>query len=946
MPAGPNVLQQAGAKPSAEPRGAPLWNDRFFTGLVTQRNILRDPSGVVQERWYGGRPDALIDGLNIELTNRLTLARAPGSTKFSTATLPQGSNSFYSFKQFATSVETIAVMADTPAVLYAINPTSKTTVLTKGVGAGAAFMIGVDNTLYIGDGVEERAWTPISGLRNWGISAGSANTSVSEYAGTATDAGASWSNPTNIEGAPAGSYATAVVAPGGITSNLQATNFGFSAVGVVISGVVMTFTYKGSSIVGGNLIVNVTLLVNGSPVGLHAQFPVDSTSNQVANYSYAGPYAPSIVNASTFGFQVWAQSADGISSGTVYVEGAQITIEQTGATAGSPTGSGSLATTNGGWAYVYEYTNSASGGYSPATPEGAYTGNFTGKSYVAVGVTESTDPQVTGIALYRTKDGGSTYYAHPNNPFPNTTGTLQDSAPDDTLELLQLADLNGLNTPPPYGFGVMEFHLDRIWGAVGNTVYYSSGPDLGLIQGNGNEGVPPANFFTFPSRVTRLMSISTITQAILVVFTTTDIYSILGNGSAIAAASGVGVTVFYAAPLLRRVGLASWWEADVRGAIVYMLTNDGRVISFNPSSQIIYTDPEKSILEIGFPIGDQPPSTSITLLGGSLAGFTPGQCYVTWHGSGSADQALYVSDGATGWFRCNPNQQPDGGAVWSPKRNIVGGCQAVQSIETSPGVYQLLIGPTASSQLPAPRNLAGTPSTGGSLTAGNYFIVVVGVDGSGNTTTVSPEIEVAVPASGEVALTYICDYRTTSVRIYYGSSAGGEANYFGSGNLAAFPLHTTSGASSGSPPSSNTTALTGGFVLYRDPTVWSDSGTAYSYCKARVGANVLAQPGQTASVNFITADFAAQGSQPALSILFDELDAAFTALPAVVNDPPHLAAPSSVYAYRYYTRQAASGTQIPIVCRYMQMWVDFGSTDTVQNELLTLTPFGTYEQEA
>ena len=86
--AGPNLLEQSGARPRIQPTGAPLFTNRFFSGLYTQRNILRDPSGVVQEKWYGGRPDAFIDGVNVEVSNRLTAARAPGSTAYSTATFP------------------------------------------------------------------------------------------------------------------------------------------------------------------------------------------------------------------------------------------------------------------------------------------------------------------------------------------------------------------------------------------------------------------------------------------------------------------------------------------------------------------------------------------------------------------------------------------------------------------------------------------------------------------------------------------------------------------------------------------------------------------------------------------------------------------------------------------------------------------------------------------
>ncbi|HEV1286541.1 MAG TPA: hypothetical protein VNU44_14565 [Bryobacteraceae bacterium] len=841
MPPGPTALQQAGARPSAEPKGAPLFNDRFFTGLWTQRNILRDPSGVVTERWYGGRPDALLDGLNVELTNRLTLARAPGSTAYSSATLSQGVNSFYSFKQFGTSTETITVMADTPAVLYAINPTSKTTVLTKAPGAGASFLIGAGNVLYIGDGVEQQAWTPLGGLRNWGVGRGGGAASSAAYAGAgssvASGGGAAWSNPGNATGAPDLAYATAT-GPGGnaATDYLRLTTYAISLAGS-LGGIQIAITLKVSANVFGNLL-NAQLTLNGNRVGVA----------KVQRLLGAGPFTITLggpndlwgtnltsaqvsVNNANFGVDIWATP---FSSILFSVDAAQITGYQTGTppTVALVAGGFSPAPATG-YKYVVAYANGSNTVVGQASIPSALIKPDATHS-VQVSLVASTDPQVTQIYVFRTLDGGATYYNLPSSPYPNTTGNITDSAADSTLQLFQQADLNGLNTPPPFGFTAFEFHMGHIWGAVGNTLYYSVGSDLGLILGNGNEGFPPANFFTFPSAITRLLSLSTVAGAGLIVFTTSDVYVILGNGTALAVLNGAtGITVFYAAPLLKKVGLPNYNALDARGAIVYMMTNDGRVISFNPNSQIIYTDPEKALNEIGFAIGAPPPASSITLTGGTLASFTPSSTYVSWHGAGSADQALYVSDGSTGWFRCNPNQQPDGGAVWSAKRNIVGGCSAVQSIETSPGVYQLLIGP---------------PSSGGS-------------------------------------------------------------------------------------------------VLYRDPTVFADNTSAYS-AKARFGANVLAHPGQVANPEFVTCDFAAVGSQPTVQVLFDELDAAFTTLSVTTQDPPQLTAPSSVFANRYDVRQAASGTQIPAACRYMQLWVDFGNTDTVQNEILTLCPFGSYEQEA
>src|SRR6266436_4321801 len=77
-----NLLQSHGAQPQKQPKFVPIFIDRAFTGLYTQRSVLHDPSDVYTARYYGGRPDALLGGRNIELTNRLTLQRRPGHVLF------------------------------------------------------------------------------------------------------------------------------------------------------------------------------------------------------------------------------------------------------------------------------------------------------------------------------------------------------------------------------------------------------------------------------------------------------------------------------------------------------------------------------------------------------------------------------------------------------------------------------------------------------------------------------------------------------------------------------------------------------------------------------------------------------------------------------------------------------------------------------------------------
>src|ERR1700685_4542561 len=93
-----NILEQHGAPPQKQPKYAPIFVDRTFTGIYTQRNVLHDPSDLATSRFYGGRPDALIAGTNIELTNRLTLQRRPGLTPFSEATYPTPPDRAFSFE--------------------------------------------------------------------------------------------------------------------------------------------------------------------------------------------------------------------------------------------------------------------------------------------------------------------------------------------------------------------------------------------------------------------------------------------------------------------------------------------------------------------------------------------------------------------------------------------------------------------------------------------------------------------------------------------------------------------------------------------------------------------------------------------------------------------------------------------------------------------------------
>ena len=76
----PNELAKKGSQPSRPPKYGVLWNNSFYDGIVTQRNPLRSNAAHIEAEFYGERTECLIDGLNTEISTKLTLVRRPGSS--------------------------------------------------------------------------------------------------------------------------------------------------------------------------------------------------------------------------------------------------------------------------------------------------------------------------------------------------------------------------------------------------------------------------------------------------------------------------------------------------------------------------------------------------------------------------------------------------------------------------------------------------------------------------------------------------------------------------------------------------------------------------------------------------------------------------------------------------------------------------------------------------
>lgn len=305
-----------------------------------------------------------------------------------------------------------------------------------------------------------------------------------------------------------------------------------------------------------------------------------------------------------------------------------------------------------GYTWGYSFRNSKTGHVSTMSPvsisstvlalSGAHIYTLTG-----VG---SNDPQVDTIELYRTEDGGATYFWVVDIPNAGGPWTFVDTIPDSQLNILIEAPIDYANNPPPTGFKDICKHLGRVWGSVGNYLYYSGGPDV--TNGVGNESFPPANYFEFPGEIVCTVP----TSAGLLVFLRDDLWIV----------TGVDSSSFYPSLLSSALGVSNHDAVAVDGQTVFVFTTTRQLHALRTNGEA---------QEIGDAIGD------------ILQTFDPTQTNMAVLRASSLDVALYVSDGQSRILRYDLRTN-----IWSPvatPRQTVG---TIAAIETSPGVVQLLCG--------------------------------------------------------------------------------------------------------------------------------------------------------------------------------------------------------------------------------------------------------------
>jgi hypothetical protein len=802
--------------------GALTMGGEQFTGMWTQRSPYRDAAtAYLMKKFYqGSRFDSIWDGINREISAKLTDRRRPGSAVYNNVLL-RAVLSFYSWKYIQNGAEVVRVLADCidGQILDITTFGQASLVYNKSVLTAPARFLGVGTELFIGDGVEQVK--VMTGSRTW-------------------QASTNFPPGTLISNQVTGHSAYMYMALGGITMNIVATASNGSYVTVFIDpqNVPLQFanlenvqvTFGGltaGSFLNGNTyavhIVSSTLGILTVPVAHSAyaqiadtgsgttgtgttsssrpSFPTseydwvtDPSGGQVwkcyglaaENWGIAAPTkAPTITPANgtrywqpstTLSFLyaildpnqnlqvvwpgsgVWKtgrsypnwtprtatnpnpQTIDGSivwenlgpilawASSTVFQDNQAIidsnfnlqfvnsggggstgaTAPTWGTTIGGTTTDGALTwvclgpgvtLTTASIQFAFSF-HAIDGSVSTASPALIIQGPILGipttnenapTAYLTFSGTWPADSQIDQIWIWRTPQGQSGLLfedAVPIDPYP-TGGQfyIELGIPDTSangsgaLNPFIQAPVANANDAPPAGLTGPILHLQRTWGFSGNVVYYSNGPDAIVSSSNGNTGWAPLNQISYQGAVIRIVSV-TVENGGIIVFTTSGIFIILGLGTPL--------NPFYSTQYFAKVNLGGFNALDVYGTEIVLMEANAKVSSI----AIQYPfNPQTGYTEIGFPIGDQ--FQTVTTGGFNTSLFNPKTAYISWNVQSTGETAMYAATNNGFWFRLSAVSPPESGYMWGTLAELLTGASAIQSVETAPGVFDLLIGPAS-----------------------------------------------------------------------------------------------------------------------------------------------------------------------------------------------------------------------------------------------------------
>jgi hypothetical protein len=674
----------------------PVNIERFTAGYNTNRSPLQAPiriTGLSAVPLY----DAMIDGLNVEISPRNTVVRRPGLPQYCSVAVTGTPLGFSQFKRIGNSPY---LLLDTTTGIYQFTTSAITSIFAKTTSAQSSFQQ-AGTTLYTCDGVDAKKFDSSLAATNWGIAAPTVAPSVANIsaAGQPAWAASTYYNPSLLIDDTNGNLQLLTTA--GTTNGTQPV--WATVAGNTTTDGTAVWTCKGqaarqtSHVYAANSYIEVDYSKSqivwvwnpaegqyephATTVNYSDFFNTANGGTSSATATGSISWAPGIGSKVTDGSVTWANAGTKITwssigastlvSTNAYIvdsNGNQQTANKAGKSSSSAptwstvlnavTSDGTTSWTNNGsvsaanplpWQYVFVYKNSTTAHISSTSP--ASNAIFLAvASNIALSGLGSGDSQVDKIEIYRISQGGSTYYFLDTvtNPGAGISWSYVDSSPDSILNTQQIVTTVPLNNPPPSGASLVAFYQGRLWVASGNNLYFDGGGDI--INGVAHECFPPANVFPYLSTITALVP----TSQGLVVFLSDEIHAILG---------GPQTLTYYDQTLFQGVGTKSQNNVTQDQDEIYFISSQGQGLNLSPSD----------FGEFGFSIADVLQST-----------FNPSTSYLAAHRSGP-DVGIFVSDDSTNLIRFNQTS-----SIWSLPARPVGGCGPIASLETSTAVYSLL----------------------------------------------------------------------------------------------------------------------------------------------------------------------------------------------------------------------------------------------------------------
>lgn len=230
---------------------------------------------------------------------------------------------------------------------------------------------------------------------------------------------------------------------------------------------------------------------------------------------------------------------------------------------------GALSPTSGfRWKYAFGTTVHVGDISDSSVSSGAQSS----KKFAITGSTTA-DTQVTRVYIFRTTDGGGTWFKVTDVAY--SVGWSYDDTTTDVLLSNVQAPEAAQNVPPVASRGV-TFFANRLWTHAGDTVYFSNFEEQ--LLGREEESFDSLNKFRFGAEVIGLA----VVQKALLVLTASSIYRIIGDTR----------NTFARAPFLSRFGIRNMRNKTQAAKVVAW---------FDTSSTVWYTD-AASLKELSLPI--------------------------------------------------------------------------------------------------------------------------------------------------------------------------------------------------------------------------------------------------------------------------------------------------------------------------------------------------------